>query len=116
MAKPDSDPDPVPVPPQMEVGGTGTAKVSFKDVNGADVPIVSSVWTSTGSVTVTADETDPTSAALAATVPGRAHIKAAVTSESGSSAETAVEIRVIETGTLAEGKIELSLQKAKKAK
>ena len=104
-----------PARQQMEVGGSGTAKASFADVLGADVKIASSVWTSTGPVTVTADAADPpdpTSATLAATAPGRAHVKVAVTSERGLPAEAAVEVMVIETGTPVEGKIELSLQPA----
>ena len=108
--------DAPPPPQQMEVGGTGTAKVSFTDVNGADVPLASVTWTATGSATVTADDKDPTSANVVATAPGRAHVKAAVVSQSGAPAEAAVEIRVIETGTPSEGKIELSIQPAKKAK
>ena len=111
-----SDPPQPDVPPQMEVGGSGTAKVSFKDVNGADVKIVSSTWTSTGPVTVTADATDPASATLVSTASGRAHVKADVVSEAGSPAEAAVEIRVVETGTPAEGKIELTFETAKATK
>jgi uncharacterized protein YjdB len=104
--------DPVPTRPQMEVGGTGTAKVSFKDVLGADVKIASSTWTSTGPVTVTADDMDPTSAKLEAAYHGHATIKASVTSESGLPAEATAEVQVIEKGTPVEGKIELSLQPA----
>lgn len=99
--------------PQMEVGGTGTAKVSFKDTLGADVVIASSEWTSTGPVTVTADDADPpdpTSAKLEATAPGRATIKAAVVSEGGASAEAAVEVVVIETGTPVAGTIEITVE------
>jgi len=99
--------------PQMEVGGTGTAKVSFKDTLGADVKIASSEWTSTGPVTVTADDADPpdpTSAKLKATAPGHATIKAVVTSESGASAEAAVEVVVIETGTPVAGTIEITVE------
>jgi hypothetical protein len=100
----------VPAPSQMEVGGTGTATVSFTDVNGTPVTLASIIWTSTGPVTVTPSTGNPAIANLVATAPGRAHIRAAVVSESGASAEAAVEIRVIETGTLAEGKIDLTLQ------
>jgi hypothetical protein len=99
--------------PQMEVGGSGIAKVSFKDMQGADVKIASSQWTSTGPVTVTpddADPPDPTSAKLVATAPGRATIKAAVTTESGAPAEASVEVVVIETGTPVAGTIEVSVQ------
>src|SRR4029077_19418739 len=48
--------------PQMEMGGTGTAKASFKDAADGDVEITSTEWSATGPVTVTADENDPTSA------------------------------------------------------
>jgi hypothetical protein len=102
----------------MEVGGSGTAKVSFKDTLGADVKIASSEWTSTGPVTVKADDADPpdpTSAKLEATAPGRATIKAVVMSEGGASAEAAVEVVVIETGTPVAGTIEISVQPAARA-
>jgi hypothetical protein len=98
---------------QMEVGGTGTAKASFKDVHGADVKIASSTWTSVGPVTVTPDDADPASAKLEATAPGHAAIKITAASEDGSPAEAAAELMVIETGKPVEGKIELSLQPAK---
>jgi hypothetical protein len=103
----------VPPPQQMEVGGTGTAKVSFTDVNGADVPLVSSTWTASGPVTVTPDDKDPTSATLEATAPGRGSVTATVMTEAGAQATAAVEVMVIETGTPAEGTIELTLQPAK---
>jgi hypothetical protein len=105
--------EPPPPPQQMEVGGTGTAKVSFKDVHGADVKVAFATWESVGPVTVIPDDKDPTSAKLEATAPGRAQIKATTTSEAGSPAEAATEIMVIQTGTPVEGKIELSLQPAK---
>lgn len=53
-----------PPRPQIEMGGSGTAKASFQDATGADCPILSSEWSSTGSVTVKADDKDPTSATL----------------------------------------------------
>jgi hypothetical protein len=99
-----------PPPQQMEVGGTGTATVSFTDVNGTAVNIASSEWSSTGPVTVTASDTDPTSATLAATAPGPATITADIVSDGGLPAEAVVTIMVIETGTPATGKIDLVLQ------
>ena len=107
-----------PPPEQMEVGGTGTAKVSFVDVKDADVPIASSTWTSTDPsvVTVTADDKDPTSAKLEAIAAGRAIVKADVVSQGGKPAEASVEVMVIETGTPATGTIELSIQGPTKAK
>ena len=106
--------------PQMEVGGTGTAKVSFKDTQGADVKIVSSQWTSTEPMTVTvtaddADPPDPTSAKLVATAPGRATIRAVVATEAGSTAEASVEVVVIETGTPVAGTIEITVEAPAKA-
>jgi hypothetical protein len=101
----------------MEVGGTGTAKVSFTDESGAAVTLGSVDWTATGPVTLEPDDKDPTSAALTATAPGRAHVKATVVSDSGAPAEAAVEIRVIETGKPVAGKIDLTVTPAsKKAK
>jgi hypothetical protein len=94
----------------MEVGGTGTAKVGFTDVNGADVPLVSVTWTSSGSVTVMPDDTDQTSATLEAAAPGRASVTATVMTGNGAQASVAVEIMVIETGTPAAGTITLTLQ------
>lgn len=101
--------DAPPPPQQMEVGGTATAKVSFTDVNGADVTLGSVTWTSTGPVTLVPDDKDPTSAALTATASGRAHVKADVTSDSGAPAEAAVDIMVIQTGTPSVGKIDLTV-------
>lgn len=109
-----------PPPPQMQVGGTGTAKVSFKDVLGADVKITSSDWSkSEGPVTVTpddADPPDPTSAKLEATGPGSAIIKALVTTESGASSEAAIQVSVIQTGTPVTGTIDITVQAPAAAK
>ena len=107
----------IPAPPQMEVGDTGTAKVSFKDVNGADVELSSVTWTATGGVTINPPAPveegqpapDPATANLTATAPGRAHIKATVSSAKGHPAEAGVEIRVIETGTPVVGKIDFTV-------
>lgn len=97
----------------MEVGGTGTAKASFKDALGADVKIVSSTWTSTSpGVTVTPVDNDPVSATLEATHPGHAAIHVTVQSESGHTGTAATQVMVIETGTPADGKIELTVQPA----
>lgn len=106
-----------PPPPQpMEVGGSGTAKVSFADVNGTNVPIASSTWTPTGPLTVTPNAADPTSASFVATGPGRASIRVDVVSQSGAPAEAATDIMVIETGTPSVGTLTLTIQAAKKAK
>ena len=109
MAEPPHDP-PVPTRPQMEKGGTGTAKVSFKDALGADVKIMSSTWTSGGPVTVTVDDKDPASATLEATGHGRAAIHVTVQSESGATGMASTEVIVIESGTPADGKIEISVK------
>ena len=105
--------------PQMNVGDTGTAKVSFVDETGADMKIVESTWTSLGPVTVVpppaveGQPADPTTANLTATAPGRAPIKVSVVTESGAVAEAATEIMVIETGKPAAGKIDVTVTPAK---
>ena len=106
-------PKDAPPRPQMAVGDTGTAKVSFTDEAGGDVKIASSTWTSMGPVTIVPDDKDPTSAALTATGPGRAPIKVDITTESGATAEAATEVMVIQTGTPTAGKIDITVQPAK---
>src|ERR1700746_1543767 len=61
---------------QMEMGGSGTAKVSFKDAAGGDVAVTSSTWSATGAMTVTPDEADLTSAKLTPTGLGPATVTA----------------------------------------
>ena len=102
--------DTPPPRPQMEVGGTGTAKVSFTDEAGGAINIASSTWTSTGSVTIVPDDKDPTSAALTAAEPGRASIEAAIVSDSGAWAEAAIEVMVIQP------KIDVTVASASKSK
>jgi sugar (pentulose or hexulose) kinase len=97
---------------KMEMGGSGTAKVSFKDALGGDVKIKSSTWSSTGAVAVSPDEKDPATAKLFASGPGPSTITAVGQTESGSSATATVEVMVIEKDTPVEGKIELSVQAA----
>jgi|SRR5215472_13620960 len=111
--------------PQMNVGDTGTAKVSFVDETGADVKVTSVDWTSSsGSVVIatpapaTPDQPppDPATVTFTATAPGPAHLKAAAVSESGAPAEAAIEVMVIEPGKPAAGKIDVTVTPAKKAK
>lgn len=114
-----SAPKDAPPRPQMNVGDIGIAKVSFTDESGGDVKIVSSTWTSMGPVTVTpppevsGTPSDPTTANLTATGPGRAPIQVSVVTESGATAEAATEIMVIETGKPAVGKIDVTVTPAK---
>jgi hypothetical protein len=111
--------DTPPPRPQMEVGGTGTAKVSFTDEAGGDVKLTSAEWTSMGPVKIEPNDpenTDPTTVKLTATAPGRAPIKVSVVSESGAPAEAAIEIMVIETGTPVTGTIDVTIQPPVKTK
>jgi hypothetical protein len=94
----------------MNVGDTGTVKVSFTDEAGGAINIASSTWTSTGSVTIVPDDKDPTSAALTAAEPGRASIEAAIVSDSGAWAEAAIEVMVIQP------KIDVTVASASKSK
>ena len=99
-----------PPPTLMNVGDTGTVKVSFTDEAGGAINIASSTWTSTGSVTIVPDDKDPTSAALTAAEPGRASIEAAIVSDSGAWAEAAIEVMVIQP------KIDVTVAPASKSK
>jgi hypothetical protein len=98
-------PTDAPPRPQMEMGGSGTAKVSFKDAAGGDVAVTSSAWSATGAMTVMPDETDPTSAKLTPTGLGPATVTATGYTATGS-AQAHAEVMVIEkagapvTGTI----------------
>jgi len=112
--------DAPPAPTPMNVGDTGSAKVSFTDETQADVKIGSVEWTATGPVTITppdpADQNpDPTTTKFTATGPGRASIKADIISEGGKPAEATTEIMVIEPGQPVTGKIDVTVTPAKKA-
>jgi len=97
-----------PALPQAPVGSTGTAKVSFTDTVGADVPVNAASWSSSSNLTVKADDKDPTSAEVTAIGPGRAQVT--VNAEtSGGPATAMAEAMIIETGTPVAGKLELTL-------
>jgi hypothetical protein len=106
----DKQPD-KPERQKMEMGGSGTAKVSFKDALGGEVKIKSSQWTSTGGVVVSSTE-DPTGATLFATGPGPATLTAVGTTETGGSATATTEIMVVEKDAPVEGKIEVAVKPA----
>lgn len=81
--------------PQMEMGGSGTATVSFTDAAGAAVVVTSADWTATGPVVVTPDEANPLSAKLVPTGLGPATVTATGHAETGS-AQAHAEVMVIE--------------------
>lgn len=109
-------PEDAPSRPQMELGGSGTAKASFKDAAGGDVKIDSSVWSATGGVKVTADDKDPTSAKIEPTEIGPAMITVTATTADGS-AETSQDLMVTEkVGKPVSGTIDIAVQAPTKAK
>jgi hypothetical protein len=100
-----STPKDAPPPSQMEMGGSGTAKASFKDAAGGDVAITSVEWSATGPITVTADEADPTSAKIVPTGLG----SATVTATNGL-AQAHAQLMVIEkVGAPVSGTIEITV-------
>src|SRR5215472_947970 len=89
--------------PQMNVGDTGTAKVSFTDETGADMKIVESTWTSMSpAVTINplvpaaSDQppADPATTNLTATALGRAPIRVIVVTETGKPAVGKIDVTV----------------------
>lgn len=102
----------VPERQKMEMGGSGTAKVSFKDALGGDVKVKSAQWSATGPVAVTPDAEDPTTAALFASGPGPVTLTAVGQTETGNSATATTEIMVIEKDAPVEGTIEVSVKAA----
>lgn len=97
---------------KMEMGGSGTAKVAFKDALGGEVKVKSAQWSATGAVAVTPDEKDPLTVKLFASGPGPSTLTAVCQSEEGGSATATVEIMVIEKNAPVDGKIEISVQPA----
>lgn len=95
--------------PQMEMGGEGTAKVSFKDAAGTDVAVTSAEWSSTGPVTVTPDEADPASAKLVPTGLGPATVTAIGATEFGSSQASAEVMVIDKIGAPVSGAIEITV-------
>lgn len=96
---------------QMEVGGSGTAKVAFKGATGDDVPVTSTTWTSVGPVSVSPDPDEVTQANLFAAGPGPATITCVGQTDAGPHTAT-VEIMVVDKTAPTEGTITLSLQPA----
>ena len=96
-------------PPQIEMGGSATAKAAFKDAADGDVAITSSAWSSTGSVTVEADDKDPTSAKLNPTAPGPGTVTVTGTGATGS-AQASTSVMVIDKiGAPVSGAIEVTV-------
>jgi hypothetical protein len=112
MADEKLDKDKLPERQKMEMGGSGTAKVSFKDALGGEVKIKSSTWSSTGPVVVTPDEKDPHGAKLFASGPGPATVTAVGATEEGHSATATSEIMVVEKDAPVEGKIDIAVTAA----
>jgi hypothetical protein len=99
-----------PPRPQIEMGGSGTVKVSFKDAVGGDVAVTSSEWSATGPVTVTPVEDDPTSAKVVPTGVGPATVTAIGQTETGS-AQASTDLMVIEKiGAPVAGTIEVTVE------
>jgi hypothetical protein len=102
----------VPPRPQMEMGGSGTAKVSFKDAAGGDVAVTSTEWSATGPITVTpddADPPDPTIAKLIPTGPGPVTVTAIGQTANGS-AQASTDLMVIEKiGAPVSGTVEITI-------
>lgn len=96
---------------KMEVGGTGTAKVEFKDHLDKVVKVTRVVWnTGLDGVTVTPDEKDPTIAHLAAVAAGPATITALGESENGSRLSVEARITVLAKDVPTVGKINIEVQ------
>jgi hypothetical protein len=95
--------------PQMEMGGSGTAKVSFTDAAGTAVAVTSAEWSATGPLTVTADEADPASAKLVPTGVGPATVTAVGTTEFGSSQASAEVMVIDKIGAPVSGAIEITV-------
>jgi hypothetical protein len=112
MAEATQQPADKPERQKMEMGGSGTAKASFKDALGNDVKIKSSTWSSTGPVAVSPDAEDPTAATLFASGPGPVTITAVGTTEAGHTSTANIEIMVIEKDAPVEGTIEVSVTAA----
>jgi hypothetical protein len=97
---------------QIEMGGSGTATVSFADATGGSVAITATEWSATGPVTVVADETDPASAKITPTGPGPATVTATVQTVNGS-AQAHADVMVTEkVGAPVTGVIEITAQPA----
>jgi uncharacterized protein YjdB len=98
---------------KIEMGGSGTAKVAFKDSFGSEVKAKSVEWSSDSpSVVVTADDKDPLSAKLFAPAAGPARITAVGTGEEGGTATTSIDVVVLPKASAATGEITLSVQAA----
>ena len=103
---------PKEVPPrtQIEMGGSGTATVSFKDAADGDVAITSAVWSATGPVVVTADAENPASAKIVPMGLGPATVTVEAQSDNGS-ATAHTDLMVIDVaGAPVTGTIEIAVE------
>lgn len=101
-----------PPRPQMEMGGTGTAKVSFKDAAGGDVAVTSAEWSATGPITVTPDDADPPDPTIAKLVPtGSGPVTVtAIGQTANGSAQASTDLMVIEKiGAPVSGTVEITV-------
>jgi hypothetical protein len=102
----------VPARQQIEMGGSGTARVSFTDAEEGDVEVTHVDWSATGPVTVMADKDDPTSAKIMPTGLGPANITAVAQTPNGP-AQTSIDVMVINrTSAPVAGTIELTAEPA----
>lgn len=110
-------PDDAPPRPQIELGGTGTAKAAFKDAAGGDVKIDLATWEATGPVKVTPDEKDPATAKIETTGQlGPAMVTVTASTVDGS-AQASQDLMVTEkVGKPVSGTIDIAVQAPTKAK
>jgi hypothetical protein len=104
-------------PQRIEVGGTGTLTVKFKDAFDKEAKPTSVNWSSSsGNVTVSPDEKDPTKAKIFAVESGPAVITAQGFGEDGRSASVLTSVVATEKGSLASGEITVAVQPAPEKK
>jgi hypothetical protein len=103
---------PAPARTQIELGGSGTAQVNFKDAADGAVEITAVEWSATGPILVTADKDSPARARLVPSGLGPATVTAVVQTAKGS-AQTSIDVMVIHTaGAPVVGTIEITTEPA----
>jgi hypothetical protein len=96
--------------PQIEMGGSGTATVSFADAAGGAVEATAVEWSATGPVTVEADEENPTSAKITPTGLGPATVTAIVQAANGPVQAHADVVVTEKVGAPVTGTIEITVE------
>lgn len=95
---------------QVELGGSGVARVHFHNAAGDETEVTSVEWSATGPVTVTPDEADMMSAKLVSTGLGPVTITATGNSVAGST-QAHVEVMVIANADApVDGEIEITVE------